>query len=856
VVIIVALWWLVAAHVVGAAVLPTLFRFFHPFSDRGFAFALPSGLLAFGLASWWLSVTGTATNSAMTSLLVLLVIAGLSWGSSKQTRADLATFWRRRRGLLLAEEGVFLASFLIFLWIRGYSSDINGTEKFMDFAFLNAVARSDTFPPIDPWLAPSPTMPDPRLNYYYFGYLCYGLLIQLTGVAPAEGFNLSLALVFAMVAVATFAFGYTVARDQVVTRFEGRKPDTCGTPLPAGEWAVGPATPFLLCGAATTFLTLIAGNLWTVLRRLDGSELWDRDFWSGIGWNATRVLVIKDGQRDIDYTINEFPVFSFLLGDLHPHVLTLPFAVVAIAVAYRWFLDPPYPIRFTLGRDLRGSGVEDPDQVSVPWRRLVARISPWASSVPVAALIGSLYFSNSWDYPTFLVTVICGGIAGALRWRNDASLSLLQTITRLTTFSVALSATALLLVGPFSFAFQPPVVSAAGELPIGLVSRRSDLSQFLSFWGLQLLWLLPALLVASLVVVGRDHARRVTMVAAGLGMSIVAIGLAETRSLGTYLLVVLIGAMAVSVASRLVQQRDGEATRIGGEASAFPFICLAIAMVLLAACEVVYIRDFYGGALRRMNTVFKLYFQAWLLIAVAAPQLAFWSLGTIIDSIGFRQRNGVPFFSGMTPVTAGRALVAWLVVVAGGMAVYPLHVVGLRTNHFSGAPVVNGMDWMRRFHPDDLAAATWLAENASKDTEVRAPVVLEAAGGPYSEFARIATQTGLPTVLGWDQHERLWRGESASAEVERRKQDVERFYRNGSGPEAREVLERYGVSYVVKGYLEERAYSGPGLNELDDPGSGLFEVFRSGNTVIYATGIPPRDRNAKPVAMLPVRNVR
>jgi uncharacterized membrane protein len=69
-------------------------------------------------------------------------------------------------------------------------------------------------------------------------------------------------------------------------------------------------------------------------------------------------------------------------------------------------------------------------------------------------------------------------------------------------------------------------------------------------------------------------------------------------------------------------------------------------------------------------------------------------------------------------------------------------------------------------------------------------------------------------------------------------------------------LERYGVSYVVKGYLEERAYSGPGLNELDDPGSGLFEVFRSGNTVIYATGIPPRDRNAKPVAMLPVRNVR
>ena len=72
--IVVAVWWLAAAHLVGAALLPTLFRFFHPFADRGFGLALPAGLLAFGLVSWWLGVTGAATNSASTSVAVITVL--------------------------------------------------------------------------------------------------------------------------------------------------------------------------------------------------------------------------------------------------------------------------------------------------------------------------------------------------------------------------------------------------------------------------------------------------------------------------------------------------------------------------------------------------------------------------------------------------------------------------------------------------------------------------------------------------------------------------------------------------------------------------------------------------------------
>lgn len=854
--IVVAAWWLAVVHLTGLTLLPVLFRFFHPFADRGFGFALPAGLLTFGLASWWLGVTGAATNSAGTSLWVLACLAAACWGTAPETRRDMLAFWKRRRGLIILEEAILIFSFLAFLWVRGFASDINGTEKFMDFAFLNAVTRSDTFPPIDPWMAPSPTMPDPRVNYYYFGYLCLGLLIQLAGVVPAEGFNLSLALVFSMVAVGTFSLGYTLARDQVATWFRGRPADSQGTPLPAGNWSGAQAAPYVLAGGTTATLTLVAGNLWTVFRGVDGSGVWERDFWSGVGWNATRVLVIKDGGRDVDYTINEFPAFSFLLGDLHPHVVSLPFAVLAVAIAYRWFLDPPHPLRVAACVALVIPSEPKPHVLEVPWRRLVARSAPWASVLPVAAVIGTLYFSNSWDFPTMFGLVLAGGVLGVVRWRDEFSRPALITTLRISLVAASVAVVSVLAVGPFATGFRPPVVAGPGELPIGLVIRRSELSQFLEFWGLQLLWIAPALVALMLSIAVGNAWRRAALVIGWSGVAVAGVAVAELRNLGTYAITVVIGVLALIAVSRLLRPGPERGLRIGGEASAFPFVCLALAFALIAACEVVYIRDFYGGSLRRMNTVFKLYYQAWLLIAVAAPQMALWTWRVVSEHALVRGERGQESRLKGHPHGAHRGLIAWWAVVAVGMAFYPVHVIGLRTNRFAGASVIDGMDWMRRYHPDDLAAAKWLTENAQGDTEVRAPVVLEATGGAYSEYSRMATQTGFPTVLGWDQHQRLWRGAAANAEVERRKQDVERFYRNGSGPEAREVLERYGVSFVVKGYLEVQAYPGPGLDELDDPGSGLMEVFRQGSTVVYATGIVPRNRDAAPVSVPPVRFVR
>ena len=112
-------------------------------------------------------------------------------------------------------------------------------------------------------------------------------------------------------------------------------------------------------------------------------------------------------------------------------------------------------------------------------------------------------------------------------------------------------------------------------------------------------------------------------------------------------------------------------------------------------------------------------------------------------------------------------------------------------------------------------------------------MVLEATGGAYSEFSRMATQTGFPTVLGWDQHERLWRGAAINAEVERRKADVDAAYGAVSFEQAKPVLVKYGVGYVVVGYLEQQKYgAGGGLAKFQSAPE-LERVFFQGQTAVY-----------------------
>jgi YYY domain-containing protein len=392
---------------------------------------------------------------------------------------------------------------------------------------------------------------------------------------------------------------------------------------------------------------------------------------------------------------------------------------------------------------------------------------------------------------------------------------------------------------PFHLSFRPPVVSdAGGVLPLGLVTRRSQLSQFLQFWGAQLLLLAPAILLAvgalpqlrGALGGSLRRARAPAIVAweapgweaaLVLAAGALAVLLAERIGSGVLVLCLLVAAGAGWAAwGALDPTASGPAG--GKRPLAFAFGAICLGALLLATCEVVHIRDFYGGALRRMNTVFKFYYQAWLLFAVGGSVASFW----LLRHLWARRRE-----------PGGRlglgAFGTVCLLLFGATLLYPWRVTHLRTEGFKNEATLDGMAWMSRHHPEDRAAAEWLRENAATP-ETRAPVVLEATGGPYSEFARMATQTGLPTVLGWDQHERLWRGAAINAEVEARARDVETIYTAAGMEAARPLLDKYDVAYIVVGYLERQKYSaGPGLAKFDGPAGGLEVAFRQGQTTVY-----------------------
>jgi len=217
--------------------------------------------------------------------------------------------------------------------------------------------------------------------------------------------------------------------------------------------------------------------------------------------------------------------------------------------------------------------------------------------------------------------------------------------------------------------------------------------------------------------------------------------------------------------------------------------------------EFVYLRDLFGT---RINTVFKFYFQAWVLLALAS------AYGAFVVSSRLRGLGGLVWRLALTAL------------VLGGL-VYPVLATPNKAGDFGSPPTLDGMAWLETAHPDDYAAIRWLQANVTG-----APVILEAWGGSYQYAARVSALTGLPTVLGWDFHEYQWRG--SYDEPSRRKTDVDILYNTSDLTQTLTLLDKYAITYVYVGPLERERYNPGGLAKFDRL---MKVVYRQGAVTIY-----------------------
>ena len=335
-------------------------------------------------------------------------------------------------GLLVAEETVFAVAFLVFVGIRLLNPDLwqpwNGGEKFMESAFINAILRSPGFPPFDPYFAGG------TINYYYYGLYLVSLPMKLTGIASEVAFNLAVPGLFALAAVGLVGVGASLSHD-----------DRAGEDGAAYTGAVGAAL-----GAT---LALLVGNLAgarATVRSLQGAG----SGLEGIG----RFLSAKSydywaTSRVISHTINEFPFWTFLFADLHPHLIAVPFGILVIGLSFNWLKsaeqgNPSFAAVAAADRNANGTASAEAD----PKRRLLPSrfASPcWPSAwAPMGAI-------NTWDLPTYaLLVVIVFSLAG---WRSGRMRMLLGG----TLAALLVAALAVVAYWPFYLHYQSPARLAA-----------------------------------------------------------------------------------------------------------------------------------------------------------------------------------------------------------------------------------------------------------------------------------------------------------------------------------------------------------------------------------------------------------
>ena len=776
------LLWLLTVEIIGLAAFAPAYFLLPKLADRGWGLSKPLGILVVGYVAWILSVLRVVPSVRLTLLAIVIILAAASVALFYARRDEIVAFVKREWRLLVAAELVFLIFFALWTLFRAYDPAINHTEQPMDFAFLNASIRSTFGQPEDPW------MRGESISYYYFGYWMMGAISEISGVASNVSYNLSLALIPALSAMGIFSIVSSLVKSEGAGL---RLSVVCGV---AGGLILGVLSN--LEGALEFMRANAIGSQglydWVGVDKVDGpaetpSGNWYPDeFW---WWfRATRVINTFVDGRGIDYTIQEFPFFSFILGDLHPHVSVIPFVILFTGLALNFFRA-----------DL--SNILKPNYLA------------YAGLGVMALSLGGLAFANMWDLPTYAaLLVVLAGLKAYYEFSRRSedereSETLGARLIDGVSISLLVVALAILLYLPYYLGFS---ASVSG---IGAVVTPTRYAHMFIVWGAPLILVTP-FVVASFwkSVVGSDW-RGMTLVSllVALGPFIVwmilrlqsadPVGSPERRLVHILPLVILIG-MSTWSALHEVKSR-------GPSGKAFALILATLGLLLIMGPELMFVDDSFDNPSQRMNTVFKLYYQAWILLASAGGfALYFWV-------------SSRPTLDGWNKTLSTLWAIAAIALVSCSLY-YTAAAFVSKSKDSTQAVTLNGLAFVEESDPAEYAAIRYIKNNLPEDTAIVEGV------GEWFNAGLISRSTGIPTIYNWPGHELQWRG--PSPEFARREQDVATIYQTTNFEEARELLAKYDMEYVYIGPRERNKYGGPGLDKFPE---FMDTLFQQNDVAIY-----------------------
>ena len=777
--------------------------------DRGYPLSKLAGLLLLAFIVWILGSLGIPFSTLTISLVllgILIIAIILIILQRKALWSEVKGNWR----YYLIIEILSLIAFISFIFIRYGNPDLwhpyKGGEKPMDFSYLNAVLKSTTFPPFDPWFAGG------YINYYYYGFVIVGVPIKLLGIVPAVAYNIVLPLWYSLLILGGFSVGWNlycgIPRSKALQAVDNRQKPVFNMAF----WT----------GLFTAVGLTVLGNLGTVRLIFNGwqqisagtTALESASLGQKIGWTLQGFAQFLKGTPMPFYPgdwywfpsrvipgepITEFPYFTFIYGDLHAHLIAFPITVLAIS----WSLS------VILNKAKWGE-----EGGHLKW------LSTGLGFFLGGIVIGALRPTNTWDFYTYIVLASVALLYSVLRHYQPKLKLSFRNGDLLEKIGVALGAI-LVLVFLAVFLYQPFAYwYGQGYTQVEVwEGSRTPLSSYLTHWGLFLF------LITSWMAWETYHWMKTTPQSAlkRLEPSMSKIYTALGLFLVTFVVFVALGVVVAVVVlplgfwAVLLMLKPGQS-----DGRRFLLFLIGTAVTLTLVVELIYL----PGDIGRMNTVFKFYLQAWILLALSSGVCLSWCIKSL--------RYWKPHLA-----------VIWqalLFIIVTSAALFTLMGTAdkIRDRMAPEAPnTLDGMAFMAYATyydlgvemdlSEDYRAIHWLQENV-----LGSPVILEGQAYEYRWGNRFTIYTGLPGVVGWNWHQRQQRSILRNNIVQERVDAVNTFYLTEEQDFVVDFIDKYDISYIVLGQLERIFYPGAGLEKFERYEGLLWKaVFQDSNTVIY-----------------------
>ncbi len=792
--------WYLFVFLLGVLTYPIVRLVLPGLGDKGYPLARTLGLVILAYVPWLLGSLGVPhTRVTIGFVFAAIAVAGIGLGWMR--RDELAEEWKSKRQYFLMIEGLFLLFFVFDLLIRLGNPDLwhpsKGGERPMDFSYFNAVLKSTTFPPYDPWFAGG------HINYYYYGFVLVGTPVKLLGIVPSIAYNFILPTLFAIVATSAFSIGWNLVdgiresgtENRTVTRF----------PI---------IDSHSVAGLSAAILMVLLGNLGTVqmvfqaFARIGapGGVITDSDFiqrlvWAGQGvvknivdgvtlpigrgewyWNPSRVIPPGPGNE-----ITEFPFFTFLYSDLHAHMIVLILALFVIA----WALGT-----------------------------VRARRTSLLSLVFGALVIGALYPTNLSDIYTYLPVGLTALVYAIWRASDAPKAGWLPGMSP-TVKRILLTVLSMAVLTALSFWFYAPYRNAYSQAYSKLdpwTATHTPLTSYLTHWGLflflvfsWLVWETRQWMAATPVSSLKKLKPAQILLELALAIFIVLLLYLAYRKVSVSWIAMLLAAWAGIL---MLRPKLPDMKRL-------VLFWIGTALLITVVVELFTVR----GDIGRMNTIFKFYLQAWTLLAVSGGAIFAWMLADIRTWLP-RWRN------------------AWqtiLTILLACALLYTITATVDKVNDRINPDAPHTLDTMTYMaHSEywdttvmdlsqDYRAIRWMQDNVQGS-----PVIVETNCPEYRWCSRFTIYTGLPGVVGWNWHQRQQRALSPPNLVTDRVEAIGEFYNTTDITLAREFLAKYDVRYIVVGQLEGIYYPGSGLLKFELYNGTVWKtVYHDIQTTIY-----------------------